>query len=83
MISRQEKSKGRKEAHEALERAKALVKERQKNKDTAGPFYKDGCMIYCSKEREAEVREKFNIGNDEPIQRLHPIKKYSKSNGKN
>jgi len=40
-------------------------------------------MIYCSKEREAEVREKFNIGNDEPIQRLHPIKKYSKPNGKN
>lgn len=73
MIKREEKHKGRREAHEALERAKALVKKRLKNKDTAGPFYKDGCVIYCSKDRVEEVLEKYNIDNDEPMKRVHQI----------
>jgi len=78
MIKREEKHKGRREAHEALERAKALVKERLKNKDTAGPFYKDGCVIYCSKDRVEEVLEKYNIDNDGPIQRYNPFEKKKK-----
>jgi len=78
MIKREEKLKGRREAHKALERAKALVQERRKNKDTAGPFYKDGCIIYCSKDRVEEVLEKYNIDNDAPIKRYDPFEKKKK-----
>jgi hypothetical protein len=81
MIKRTDVLKSKKDAQEALAKAKALEAKRHKNKDTAGPFYKDGCMIYCSKGREEEVLEKFNINNDDPIKRFNPIQK-KKKNGK-
>ena len=83
MIKREEKLKGKREAHQALEKAKALVKQRLKNKDTAGPFYKDGCIIYCSKDRVEEVLDKYNIDNDDPIKRYNPFEKKNKPHGKN
>ena len=82
MIKRTEKLKGKKEANDALAKAKALEAQRRKNKDTVGPFYKDGCIIYCSKGREEEVLEKFNIGNEEPIKRYNPFEKKKKTHDK-
>lgn len=82
MIKREEKLKGKKDAHAALERAKAIIEKKRKNKDIAGPFYKDGCIVYCSKSREEEVLEKFNINNDDPIKRYDPFAKKKKNENK-
>lgn len=78
MIKRTEKLKGKRDAHAALDKAKKIVATSVKNKDTVGPFYKDGCIIYCSKDRLEEVLEKYNIDNDGPIQRYNPFEKKKK-----
>jgi phosphotransacetylase len=65
----------------ALDRMNQNIEKHKKNNTIAGPFYKNGCIIWCSKNRLEEVKEKFNISNDDPIKRLDPFKRKQNAKG--
>ena len=61
MITNEEKAKYNKKSQVTLDKIKSSIKRHVDNKNVAGPFYVDGCVIYCNKEKVKEVKEKYNI----------------------
>ena len=56
-----EKRKTFNKAEVALNKIKKKIEKQKKDNKVSGPFYKNGCIIYCSKSRLEEVKEKFKL----------------------
>ena len=61
MITNEEKKRYQNKSNQALKKIKASIAKHKSNNNVAGPFYKDGCVIYCSKSRLEEVKSKFKL----------------------
>ena len=61
MITNEEKKLAHNKSYKVLNRIKTNIEKHKKNNNVAGPFYKDGCIIYCSKNRLEEVKSKFKL----------------------
>ena len=51
----------------ALDRMNKNIEKHKKNNTIAGPFYKNGCIIWCSKNKLEEINEKFKLNEKEHI----------------
>ena len=61
MITNEEKKRYQNKSNQVLRKIKANIEKHKSNNNVAGPFYKDGCVIYCSKNRLEEVKSKFKL----------------------
>tara|TARA_R100001443_G_scaffold6172_1_gene14928 strand:+ start:16314 stop:16508 length:195 start_codon:yes stop_codon:yes gene_type:complete len=61
MITNEEKKRYLSKSNKVLKKIKSSIKKHRDNDNIAGPFYKDGCIIYCSKNRLEEVKSKFKL----------------------
>ena len=61
MITNEEKRRYQNKSNQVLKKIKANIEKQKSNNNVAGPFYKDGCVIYCSKSRLEEVKSKFKL----------------------
>jgi len=61
MITNEDKKRAHNKSNRVLNKIKTSIENHKKNNNVAGPFYKDGCIIYCSKSKLEEVKDKFKL----------------------